>query len=184
MHITILALGSHGDVLPFAVLGQGLREAGHEVRMVTYEGFRELVASRGLELFPVRGDAQDLMGGGAGLALAESGTNILRGLKAMLGSFGALSQEYMRGFSDPTLGETDLVINQLPVFGDDLCEKLGRAFFNASVIPLARTRAFPIPLLPQWKLGPGYNWLSYRLAEQLAWQPFRKVINRWRQDVL
>jgi UDP:flavonoid glycosyltransferase YjiC (YdhE family) len=57
MHITILALGSHGDVLPFTVLGQGLWDAGHEVRMVTFEGFRDMVERRGLELFPVSGDA-------------------------------------------------------------------------------------------------------------------------------
>ena len=184
MHITILALGSHGDVLPFAVLGKGLRDAGHQVRIATFESFRSMVETRGLELFPVSGDAQALMEGPGGLTLAESGANVIKGLKGMLASFGALADEYLRAFSDQTLWETDLVINQLPVFGDDLCEKLGVPAFNASVIPLVRTRAFPIPLMPQWDLGPVYNTLSYRLAEQFAWQPFRKAINRWRRDVL
>jgi hypothetical protein len=32
MHITILALGSRGDVQPYAVLGSGLKSAGHQVR--------------------------------------------------------------------------------------------------------------------------------------------------------
>jgi len=184
MHITILALGSHGDVLPFAVLGKGLREAGYQVQLATFESFRSMVESRGLELFPIFGDAQALMGSSGGLVLAESGANIIKGLKGMLASFGALTDEYLRAFSDQTLWETDLVINQLPIFGDDLCEKLDVPTFNASVIPLARTREFPIPLLPQWSLGPAYNALSYRLAEQLAWQPFRKAINRWRRNVL
>jgi UDP:flavonoid glycosyltransferase YjiC (YdhE family) len=184
MHITILALGSHGDVLPFAVLGKGLREIGHQVRVATFESFRSMVETRGLELFHISGDAQALMGGRGGLALAESGVNVIKGLKGMLASFGALTGEYLCAFSDRTLWETDLVINQLPVFGDDLCEKLGVSTLNASVIPLARTREFPIPLLPQWSLGSAYNALSYRLAEQLAWQPFRVMINRWRRDVL
>jgi UDP:flavonoid glycosyltransferase YjiC (YdhE family) len=31
---------------------------------------------------------------------------------------------------------------------------------------------------------PGYNRLSYRLAEQIVWSGFRAPINRWRRDVL
>lgn len=32
MHITILALGSRGDVQPYALLGTGLKAAFHHVR--------------------------------------------------------------------------------------------------------------------------------------------------------
>jgi sterol 3beta-glucosyltransferase len=31
---------------------------------------------------------------------------------------------------------------------------------------------------------PGYNALSYRLAEQLVWQWYRLTINHWRKDTL
>jgi UDP:flavonoid glycosyltransferase YjiC (YdhE family) len=184
MHITILALGSYGDVLPFAVLGKGLRDAGYQVRLATFEDFGQMVESRGLEIFPIQGNAKSIMGGGAGLALAESGTNVLVGFKAIMESFGALADEYVRCFSDSRLWETELIINQLPVFGADLGDKLGVQYFTAGVIPLIRTKTFPLPLFPQWKLGCVYNALSYRLAEQLAWQGFRKVVNRWRRDVL
>ena len=30
----------------------------------------------------------------------------------------------------------------------------------------------------------GYNGLTYRLSEQMAWQPFRRTVNRWRREVL
>ena len=42
MNITILALGSRGDVLPYVVLGGGLKSAGHQVRMITFESFSSL----------------------------------------------------------------------------------------------------------------------------------------------
>ena len=35
MHITILAIGSRGDVQPYAALGMGLQAAGHQVRIAT-----------------------------------------------------------------------------------------------------------------------------------------------------
>ena len=37
MHITIIALGSQGDVLPCVILGKGLRNAGYQVRVATME---------------------------------------------------------------------------------------------------------------------------------------------------
>jgi sterol 3beta-glucosyltransferase len=184
MHITILALGSHGDVFPFSVLGGGLVAAGYRVRLVTFENFRTLAEKQGLDFHSVRGDAQALMAGPGGGTLVDSGNNVFQGLRGILASFGDLSAEYVRSLTALLDFETDLVINQLPVFGDDICEKLGVPYFNAQVIPLNRTREFPIPLLPQLRLGAGYNRLSYRLAEQLGWQPFRKVINRWRVDTL
>jgi UDP:flavonoid glycosyltransferase YjiC (YdhE family) len=184
MHITILALGSHGDVLPFAVLGKGLSGAGHQVRLVTFQNFQAMVETRGLDFYPVQGDAQALMGSDAGVSLAGSGGNLLAGFRAIMDSFGSLTDEYIRVFSDPRLWDTDLVINQLPAFGYEFCEKAGVPWFSAGVIPLIRTNAFPIPLFPQWRLGGAYNAISYHLAEQLAWQPFRKAINHWRRDAL
>ena len=35
MNITLLTIGSRGDVQPFVALGVGLKEAGHEVTLAT-----------------------------------------------------------------------------------------------------------------------------------------------------
>jgi sterol 3beta-glucosyltransferase len=186
MHITIIALGSRGDVLPYVVLGEGLRAVGHQVRFVTFEGFRAMVTSRGLDLHPILGDAEALMSSASGISLAESGSNVVKGLIAILGSFGALTGEYLRVFSEKILWETDVILNQLPasLFGYDLAKKFGVPYWIVSVIPLLRTQTFPLPLFPQLPLGAWYNWLSYRLAEQMAWQPFRREVNRWRRTTL
>jgi UDP:flavonoid glycosyltransferase YjiC (YdhE family) len=83
------------------------------------------------------------------------------------------------------LGETDLIINQLPagLYGFDLAEKYGVPMVLASVIPLARTNTFPLMGFPTLPL-PAYNRLTYYLGEQMAWQMFRSVINRWREETL
>jgi sterol 3beta-glucosyltransferase len=46
--VTILTIGSRGDVQPFVALGLGLRDAGHEVTLVTGKGFEAFVSERGL----------------------------------------------------------------------------------------------------------------------------------------
>lgn len=173
MHITILALGSRGDIQPYAALGQGLMAAGHEVRFITFESFAPLIADAGLDFHPIQGDAQALV--------ANAGADTL----ALIRSFGSLAEGYARDLSASHLSQTDLIINQLPagLYGFDLAEKYDVPMMLAAVIPLARTRAFPLMGFPRLPL-PGYNRATYVLGEQMAWQMFRRVINRWRKETL
>ena len=173
MHISILALGSRGDVQPYATLGNGLKSAGHEVRFITFESFASLVAENELDFHPIRGNAQTLVANGGA------------GMFGLVRSFGSLAKGYARDLSAPHLGETDLLINQLPagLYGFDLAEKYGMPMVMASVIPLARTKMFPLMGFPKLPI-PGYNKATYSFGEQMAWQMFRSVINRWRKETL
>jgi sterol 3beta-glucosyltransferase len=173
MHITILALGSRGDIQPYATLGNGLKSAGHQIRFITFESFADLIARNELDFFPIHGNAQALVAG--------AGADMF----ALIRSFGSLAEGYARDLSSPILGETDVIVNQLPagLYGFDLAQKYGVPMVQASVIPLARTGAFPLMGFPKLSL-PGYNKATYTLGEQLAWQMFRRVINHWRKQTL
>ncbi len=173
MHITILALGSRGDIQPYAALGNGLISAGHQVRFITFMSFAPLIAESRLDFYPIQGNAQVLV--------ANAGANMF----ALMRSFGSLAEGYAHDLSAPHLCETDLIINQIPagLYGYDLAEKYGVPMLQASVIPLARTHAFPLMGFPKLPL-PGYNKATYYLGEQMAWQMFRPVINRWRKQTL
>jgi sterol 3beta-glucosyltransferase len=49
MKITILTIGSRGDVQPFIALAKGLQHAGHSVVIATHEEFRNFVTENGLD---------------------------------------------------------------------------------------------------------------------------------------
>lgn len=173
MHVTILALGSRGDVQPYAVLGCGLKSAGHQVRFVTFGSFASLIAGQGLDFHPIPGDAQALVAGGGATMLG------------LVRSFTGLAKGYARSLSDPYLGETDLIVNQLPggLYGFDLAEKYKLPMMLASVIPFARTNTMPLMGFPNLPL-PGYNRITYSLGDKVLWQMFRSVINDWRTQTL
>lgn len=173
MHITILALGSRGDVQPYITLGNGLTSAGHQVRFITFESFSSLVAENNLKFHPIKGDAQALV--------ASGGADML----GLMRSFGSLAEGYAHDLSVPELGSTDLIINQLPagLYGYDLAEKYHVPMALAAVIPLARTKSSSLMGFPKLPIL-GYNKLTYHIGEQMAWQMFRKVINRWRKQML
>jgi UDP:flavonoid glycosyltransferase YjiC (YdhE family) len=173
--------------MPYVALGKGLQTAGHHVQVATFENFEKMVKHQGIAFHPIQGNAESILNGGGGLAMAESGGNLIRTWFSIMRSFGALAVGYARDLSAPALWETDLIINQLPggLYGYDLAEKLGIPMILASVIPLARTRNFPMLAFPSlFAAFPGYNSLTYRIAEQLVWQPFRRTINRWRRETL
>ena len=187
MHTTILALGSRGDVQPLATLGKALRAAGHQVRLISFENFAGLAAAHDLDFHPIRGDAEAILRGDAGQALAASGSSVLRNLTNALRSFGALAGRIAEDLSDPRLGKTDLILNQLPgcLYSRDLAEKYSVPLITGAVIPITRTRHRPLMPFPTWLSPlPGYNALTYRVAEQGLWQWYRRPINRWRRGTL
>jgi UDP:flavonoid glycosyltransferase YjiC (YdhE family) len=186
-HLTILALGSRGDVLPCAVLGQGLKTAGFAVRLISSENFATMAAQYGLDFYAVPGDAEALLTSGGGVRLAESGRSIWKMWRSVKALFWDMATGVANVLSQPVLWQTDAIINQLPggLFGVDLAEKLQIPMITAAVIPMIRTSTFPMVAFPQ-SLGflPGYNGLSYRIAEQMVWSGFRKSTNQWRREVL
>jgi amino acid adenylation domain-containing protein len=52
-HILMTTHGSHGDVLPFVILGRRLVQRGHRVTLLTHAFFAETARAAGLEFIPV-----------------------------------------------------------------------------------------------------------------------------------
>jgi len=86
MHITILALGSRGDIQPYATLGKGLKAEGHRFGSLPLRVLPRLVAENELDLHPIQGNAQALV--------ANAGADIL----PLFGRFGSLAQGYGQRF--------------------------------------------------------------------------------------
>jgi sterol 3beta-glucosyltransferase len=185
MNIVIFALGSRGDVQPYVALGRGLATAGHTVRVLATENFRDLVTGYGLEFVAVgssteiaarelqelveQGQTRKLFAAQARLAEAQVHTAAAHGLAA------AQSAELI------VAGLGGLFVAW------SLAEKLGVPFVQAHLVPLTPTRAFAsvlAPPLPRTPLVPWTNALSHRLAEQMLWQMFRSADARARSEVL
>jgi sterol 3beta-glucosyltransferase len=77
MKLTLIAIGSRGDVQPIVALGRGLSDAGYAVRIVTLESFEPMVRGQGLEFFPVKGDTQALTNEMMLAGMKGNGLNLL-----------------------------------------------------------------------------------------------------------
>lgn len=177
MRVTFLALGSTGDILPYATLAKALKDAGYRPTFVTTEDYRPMLDRLGLAGRFVPGDAQE--------TIAQAGADTRR----LMLAFAELSRA-MPSILDPSvswLRESRAIINQLPIglYGFDLAERLAIRHIQAAVIPLTATAEFPMMGWPTtFSFLPGYNKLGYQAYERLTWLTMRRTINRWRTEQL
>ncbi|MBX8464351.1 glycosyltransferase [Deinococcus sp. RIT780] len=186
MRVTLIALGSRGDVQPYVALGLGLRRAGHAVRLASHEAFRALVTGAGLEFAPMRGDVQEVVNSPE-MRAALAGGNMLAINRV---SARATQQGALLWAEDGLVAARDADLLVAGIGGlnvaQALSEKLRVPLVEAHVVPFHPTRAFPGAIFPPAtaRLGGWANRLSHVLTRQVMWQMFRSADSRARREVL
>lgn len=180
MHITILTLGSRGDVQPFVALGIGLKQAGHHVTLCTSDRFRQFITDYGLDYTYMNDDLIGLIDTPEGRAAIESRSNPLRLLQQV--------KPIMRRTLDEAWVAAQnaeaIIYHPKAMSGYHIAQKLEIPGFMSLPIPLyTPTTAFPCPIFPDVNLGGWANKLTYRLLPLLT-VPYLDVINQWRQERL
>ena len=61
MNITMITIGSTGDVQPYVLLGKELKKRGHRITIATFGKFADLIENSGLSFFSLSGDAEKMM---------------------------------------------------------------------------------------------------------------------------
>jgi sterol 3beta-glucosyltransferase len=184
--ITLLTSGTRGDVLPYLALGQGLCDAGYNVRIVAPGGFKGLIEPSGLTFVPFEGNPSDLMVNQSDpLTL---GRNILHSVRATLTFLEKASQLYDRMLqtaADACHGSDMLLYGLTTLWGAHIAEGLSIPGIRALLQPMAPTRQFSSALLPIrfsfLRIG---NWLSHWIVTQAAWLACRDEINQARRTHL
>jgi UDP:flavonoid glycosyltransferase YjiC (YdhE family) len=183
MNVAILTLGTRGDVQPYVALGAGLAEAGHEVTLVTGKGFEGLVAGRGLRFAALDVDPLELAQSREGKAALRSPRAALRVARGLMPAMRAM---LVAEWETVASLEADAVVYHPKALGGyHVAEALGVPGFLALASPaLSPTREFPNPLLPLPDLGGTLNRLSYGAFFRSMTLPYRRMVNRWREETL
>ena len=185
MRVTLITVGSRGNVQPYVALGIELTARGHAVTVATHELFRDFVSMHGLAFTPIAGDPLALVGsaeewlerGRTRDALAAAS----RVLRVRTPLVAALLADYWR----VGRGADVLIYSTVAAPAWSVAERLGIPGIAACLQPLHRTREFPIIAVPTARgFGGWLNAASYDLVSQLAWQSHRRAVNEWRCETL
>lgn len=189
MRISLLALGSQGDVQPFIALARGLVSAGHDVQILAAGDYESLVQGYGIAFRPLVGRADDLMDRELVFSFFDGSGNPIRMASRFLEG---VEPHILSLFQDcwaACRGTETIIASSLGVIvGHHVAEKLNVPCYVVHMHPNSRTHVFPhmfFPALPAWvPLRGHYNWLTHALGEQGLWQLLRLHLNRARREVL
>jgi UDP:flavonoid glycosyltransferase YjiC (YdhE family) len=183
MRILLLAVGSQGDVRPFAAVGRGLARLGHDVVLATHEAFRETARQAGIGFSLIRANPMDIVQGETGQAWLTSMDNPLQFLRTT----SRIAGDVLDAINDDAWAASegsDALLYSLPLSlsGQSIAAARGIPGIPAALYPLHPSRAFPSIMTPKMpRLGGLGNWLSAALVINGFWLMFRTHQNRWRQ---
>ena len=177
MRIAVLAVGSHGDVQPYAALAGGLAKAGHSVTLASHETFRDLAMRCEVSFSLIAGNPMEIVQGTDGKSWLGSSDSYIRFLTRARAMAQDLYPQISRDALAASSGSEALIFSlPLTVCGYSVAEALGVPGIPAALYPLHPTRAFPSIMTPGLSLGPAVNWLSGAAVMHLYWQLSRSIL--------
>lgn len=177
MKIAILTLGTRGDVQPYAVLGQALKQRGHQVTLSTAKNFEQLVKSYDIDFLPVEADFQEFLN-------SEEGKKMMKGnpfaIKRNLNTWvyplitNSLNEFY-------TLAkESDIVLYHVKTLADNFADQFPEKMIRSSVLPIVEpTTEFSNPSFSGLPIPKFLNRLTYALSN-LSIRLLSKPIGQFR----
>jgi sterol 3beta-glucosyltransferase len=182
MLITILAMGSRGDVQPYVALGVALKKAGARVRIATLETFCQFVTGYGLECYAIEGDLAGVMNS----PVADNARKADNPLKLAL-SFNELKQyglALQAGLWAACQDADLLVYHPGMALGYFAAQERGISSVLGLPFPMAPTRAYPSLIFYDGpRLGGAYNLLTHKILQQIFWMTASgNLRDFWKQE--
>ncbi len=184
MKITIITLGTRGDIQPYVALALGLKESGYDVTIAIPINFKSFVASYGLNYYPVNVDYNDFLN-------STEIKNVMAGSKLEVIKYARRKVpnllKLFLDFSYKAIVETDaeaIIYRPNTIGCYHTAEKLNIPCFISTPAPiLTPNKKFAYPYLPMHNLSKPLNKLSYSLIN-IAPLFYQRIINKWRKEVL
>ncbi len=185
MHITLIAVGSQGDALPFIALGGGLKRAGYQVRLATHPEFEPLARAERLDYFPISISPREIVRQEMASAWMRTGRNSIAFMRFFL-KLGRQVADQINGDILRACDDTHAVVYSL--LGSAafyVAEKRRLPAIAATFQPFTPTGIYPPMVLPfEWKMGARFNRLAHWAMLYGFWMGVRSVAERWRKRAL
>jgi sterol 3beta-glucosyltransferase len=174
MRVSILTVGSRGDVQPFVAFGVGLQRAGQAVRICAHQEFRELVTGHGLDFAPLAAGALSRgMETEEGRRWAERQSRWMPTWVGLIRDARSVAHERMR---DAAAGTRDADV----IVATNITQVLGWQLAHERGVPLVRA----LLNAPAYWMSRRTNRPAAAAVRQVAWLAARPWLNRVRREAL
>ena len=182
--ITIITMGSRGDVQPYIALGLGLEKTGYRVRIAAPAVLCNLVTQYGygLTALPIHAVDPQAFLGKAAVRGASKQRLPLRQMRTLLREARPLISDFLDEVWQACQGSDAIIASTIFFGAQDSAEKLDVPCVYTFLHPFFPTSSFASPLTPKLPESVGiFNRTTHTLAEQVFWQAFRPAVNALRK---
>ncbi|MFI5913140.1 glycosyltransferase [Dactylosporangium sp. NPDC051541] len=177
VRVAIMAVGSRGDVAPYAGLGVRLQESGHRVTIATHGVFEEHVRRHGLGFHPLPLDTQEQLA-----ARLPAGSPARAAL-----AWNRVLAEHATPIAAAMLAAARtadvLLLTPASWLGAHIAEGLNIPSMGTYLQPMTPTREFPPPALTTRSLGAWGNDRAARFLLEAGQRPYRDAVGKLRAEL-
>lgn len=177
MKISLVTIGSTGDVRPYMLLGKELKKRGHTVTIAAFASFQKMVTDAGLEFYPLSGDVVKLMSNI--MKPSVKGINYLNEVEK------ALKEVAPMLLNDLTMSCQGADAMCCTFFGSlyySIAEKYNIPCIQTHYFPMDANASTPIASAPGQRWGKTWNKATYRLGYLLISMLEKKYLTSWREE--
>jgi len=181
MKVTILTVGTRGDVQPCIAFGQSLKKKGHDVHIAAPLDYKDLVEASRLNFHPIQQQFRDIYKRKSGSSYLTEKINPWHFLMGRKNKVRPILDCIVSDLVQACTGSDIILYTILAMPAAFIANDLGVASMALCLQPLSRTQSFPNILFPS-PINIGFlNYTTHFLAEKAISMVFHAAITRWRK---
>lgn len=177
MKITLLSVGSTGDVRPFILIGRELKSRGHEVTVTAFSRFGNAVTAAGLKFHPLSGSVEKMME-----SIMEPDTSGVTYLPRLWKGVKDTAPEMLQDMLDSCSTADAMVCNFFGSVYYSIAEKYNIPCVQINLFPMDPTGDVPISSVRNQRLGSFLNKSTYKAGYYLIGTVEKHVLGEWRRN--
>ena len=174
MRITMICIGSTGDVRPYIVLGRELKARGHDIAICAFSDFEASVRNEGFRFKPISGDVKKLM------SHLMSGANGVGFLKQVRDGMRDILEPFLAGLEAACDGAEAIIATYFGQVFQSLAEVRHIPYIQTQYFPMDQNPNAPIASAPGQHAGKAWNLASYQLGYLLISTLEKYYLADWR----
>ena len=175
MRITMICIGSTGDVRPDIVLGRELKARGHEITICAFADFEPVILKEGFHFKPVNGDVKALM---ANLMNGSTGVSFLKQVRDSLID---IIDPFLEDLEAACDGAEAIIGTYLGQVFQSLAEVRHIPYIQTHYFPMDKNPETPITSAPGQHGGKAWNLASYQLGHFVVSVMEKYYLADWRE---
>jgi sterol 3beta-glucosyltransferase len=177
MRLTMISIGSTGDVRPYVILGQELVRRGHEVRIASFSPFENMVKDAGLDFYPLAGDVVKFMA-----SIMKPGTNGITYLQKVQNAIRDVAGPLLNNMQTACKGAEAIITTFFGSSMYSIAEKNHVPCIQTQYYPMDYNDVVPISSAPGLKAGKAWNKMTYKVGYLLINSLEHRYLTGWRRE--